>query len=73
MQFVLHFLSMQTRYLGRVGGRTTGETTRRILCSLFSNRLARVLNFAGRGMKVGVKDTALLAVIQSLSNVSVFQ
>jgi len=53
----------QVAYLAMLGGSTIGNTTRRVLREIFSNRLALSLNFAGRGEKVGIGNMKIVSAV----------
>ncbi|XP_065684144.1 uncharacterized protein LOC124813801 [Hydra vulgaris] len=54
-----------SNHLGMRGGKDVSDTTRRILEKVFSNDLAKKLNWAGRCNKTGVKDLKIVSCIKA--------
>ncbi len=63
---VICCLCLQLSRLGGVGGKTTMDTTRRVMSALMTTETARALNFEGRrGPKTGLqKLPVILEVIR---------
>ncbi|XP_065681210.1 uncharacterized protein LOC100205047 [Hydra vulgaris] len=53
-------------HLAQIGGRNIGDTTRRLLRTLFSKGLSLQLNFAGRSGKVGIGNMKITSLIVSV-------
>jgi hypothetical protein len=54
---------MQVTYLGLTGGTGVKDTTRRVLCALMTNRLAKQFNYKGHGSKHGFCEMVLKDVV----------
>ena len=56
-------IKQMTGYLRLIDGKSASDATRRILASVFGSELAVLLNYAGRGSKIGIKDMAITDII----------
>jgi hypothetical protein len=50
--------------LGLTGGTDVGETTRRVLVKVFTNNVAKQLNWKGRGEKIGVATLGIIGCVK---------
>ena len=58
---------IKVNHLAQIGGRNIGDTTRRLLKTLFLKGLSLQLNFAGRSGKVGIGNMKITSLIVSKS------
>jgi len=56
---------LQVRFLAAKGGKTTKDSIRRMLSSLFSNDLSRLCNWTGLGQKISFKQLKLKDIVHS--------
>lgn len=57
------YQTLQTVYLGTIGGGDVASTTRRVMSTLMTNELATQLNWMGHGEKRGFRSLKLCKVV----------